>query len=51
MQVLRASKKIILVGVPTDVNSESLGCTLCATVEEARITMVNKNPSKFGAID
>jgi hypothetical protein len=51
MQVLRTSKKIILVGVPTNVDSESLGCTLCATMEEARITMVNKNPPKFGAID
>ncbi len=51
MQVLRATKKIILVGVPTDVDLESLGCTLCATMEEACITMVNKNPLKFGAID
>jgi hypothetical protein len=51
MQVLRTSKKIILVGVPTDVDSESLGSMLRATMEEARITMVNKNPSKFGAID
>jgi hypothetical protein len=51
MQVLRTSKKIILVGVPTDVDSESLGSMLQATLEEARITMVNKNPSKFGAID
>ncbi len=51
MQVLRTSKKIILVGVPTDVNLESLGCTLRATMEEACITMVNKNLSKFGVID
>jgi hypothetical protein len=51
MQVLRTSKKIILVGVPTDVDSESLGCTLRATMEEACITMVNKNPLKFRAID
>jgi hypothetical protein len=51
MQVLRTSKKIILVGVPTDVDLESLGCTLRATMEKACITMVNKNPLKFGAID
>jgi hypothetical protein len=51
MQVLRTSKKIILVRVPTDVDSESLGSMLQATLEEARITMVNKNSSKFGAID
>ncbi len=51
MQVLRTSKKIILVGVPTDVDLESLGCTFRATMEEACITMVNKNPLKFGAID
>jgi hypothetical protein len=51
MQVLRTSKKIILVGVPTDVDSESLGSMLQTTMEEARITMVNKNPSKFGTID
>ncbi len=31
MQVLRTSKKIILVGVPTDMDSKSLGCTLRAT--------------------
>ncbi len=40
-----------MVGVPTDVDLESLGSMLRATMEEARITMVNKNPSKFGAID
>jgi hypothetical protein len=51
MQVLRTSKKIILVRVPTDVDSESLGSMLRATMEEAHITMVNKNPSKFGTID
>ncbi len=51
MQVLQTSKKIILHGVPTDVDSECLGSMLQATMEEARITMVNKNPSKFGAID
>ncbi len=51
MQVLRTSKEIILVGVPTDVDSESLGSMLRATMEEVQITMVNKNPSKFVAID
>jgi hypothetical protein len=51
MQVLQTSKMVILVGVPIDVDSESLACMLRATIEEAPITMVNKNPSKFGIID
>jgi hypothetical protein len=51
MQVLQTSKKIVLFGVPTDVDSKSLGSMLRATMEEVHITMVNKNPSKFGAID
>ncbi len=39
------------VKVPIDGDSKSLACMLRATMEEACITMVNKNPSKFGVID
>jgi hypothetical protein len=46
MQVLRTSKKIILVRVPTDVDSESLGNTLRATMEEVRYHDGQKEPIK-----
>jgi hypothetical protein len=50
MQVLNTSKNIILAGVPTDVDSGSLTRILRTDMEEARLRMVARNPSKFGAI-
>ncbi len=50
MQVLNTSKNIILAGVPTDVDSRSLKRILWMGMEEARLRMVARKPSKFGAV-
>jgi hypothetical protein len=50
MQVLNTFKNIILAGVPTDVDSGSLTRILRMGMEDARLRMVARNPSKFGAI-
>jgi hypothetical protein len=50
MQVLHTPKNIILAGVPTNVNSDSLAIILRTVMEEACCQMVSKSPSKFGAL-
>jgi hypothetical protein len=50
MQVLKMAKNIILVEVPMDVDTESLANALHMAIVEARLKMIAKNPSKFGAI-
>ncbi len=50
MQSLHTSRHFILVGVPTDIDSDSLQTIMETKMEEARAKMVKKNPSKYGAI-
>jgi hypothetical protein len=50
MQVLRTAKNIILVGVPTDVDTACLTKMLWQTMEEARKKMVAKNSEKYGSL-
>jgi hypothetical protein len=50
MQSLHTSRHFILVGVPTDIDSDSLQTIMETKMEEAQAKMVKKNPSKYGAI-
>ena len=47
MQVLRTVKNIILVGVPTNVDTKSLTDILYTAMEAARVKMVAKNTEQF----
>ena len=47
MQVLQTVKNIILVGVPTNVDTESLTVILYTTMEAAQVKMVAKNTEQF----
>ena len=47
MQVLRTVKNIILVGVPTNVDTKSLTNILYTAMEAARVKMVAKNTEQF----
>ncbi len=46
-QVLQTVKNIILVGVPTNVDTESLTVILYTAMEAARVKMVAKNTKQF----
>jgi hypothetical protein len=50
MQSLHTSRHFILVGVPTDIDLDSLQTIMETKMEEARAKMVKKNPSKYRAI-
>ena len=47
MQVLRTVKNIILVGVPTNVDTESLTGILYTAMKAAQVKMVAKNTEQF----
>jgi hypothetical protein len=50
MQSLHTSHHFILVGVPMDIDLDSLQTIMETKMEEARAKMVKRNPSKYGAI-
>jgi hypothetical protein len=50
MQSLHTSPHFILMGVPTDIDLDSLQTIMETKMEEAQAKMVKKNPSKYGAI-
>ncbi len=50
MQSLHTSRHFILVGIPTDIDLDSLQTITKTKMEEAQAKMVKRNPSKYGAI-
>ncbi len=50
MQSLHTSHHFILVGVPMDIDLDSLQTIMETKMEEAQVKMVKKNPSKYGTI-
>jgi hypothetical protein len=50
MQSLHTSRHFILVGVPMDIDLDSLQTIMETKMEEAQAKMVKRNPSKYGAI-
>jgi hypothetical protein len=50
VQALHTARNLILVGVPTDLDAESLKSVLSEKMEEARQKMVAKNSFKYGSL-
>jgi hypothetical protein len=50
VQSLYTAKNLILIGVPTDINADSLHNLMLGKMEEARQKMVAQSPSKYGSL-
>jgi hypothetical protein len=50
VQSLYTAKNLILIGVPTDIDADSLQNLMLGKMEEARQKMVARSPSKYGSL-